>query len=137
MQGLFVVFGLSWLLAMLWLALMARLLQRLVEQDPALYDLLGKPVMRFLGGTYPGARSGTGGTFVSLSGLSQGQVDLRIHYGLDEVAAAARLWGWIVFSRPRPSTDRDVRRLQRQLRLCGGGCLLGLVALFWMAIQGL
>ena len=137
MQLLIAVFAVSWLLAMLWLVLIARLLRRLVEHDQALYALLGKPVMRLPGGTFPGRHSGTGGTFVSLSGLSQGQVDLRVHYGLDELLAAARLWAWIVFSRPRPSTDRHARRLQRQLRLCGGGCLLGLVALFWMAIQGL
>ena len=130
------LFSLTWLLAMLWLLLIARLLRSLVQNDRPLYDQLGRPVMRGPGWTIPAARPGPGG-FVSLSGLSEGKLELRSFYGLDELVAAVRLWRWIVVSKPRTSHAPEVSRLQRQLRLCGSGFLLGLVALLWMAMRGL
>jgi hypothetical protein len=123
-------------LALLWLVLMARLLRCLADQDPALYARLGQPVMRLPGASIPEPRSGPG-PFVSLTGLSQGRLELRSLYGPEELVAAARLWAWIAFSWPRPTEVRAVRRLQRQLRWCGSGCLLGLAALLWLAVRGL
>ena len=136
MTLLLAVFGLTWLLALLWLVLMARLHRCLLESDSALYEQLGRPVMRWLWWSWPQPRQGPG-PFVSLGALFRGSVELNTHYSPDEIKASFKLLRWIVASRPRPSSSRPVRRLQRQLRLCGSGCLLGLISVLVLAIGGL
>ena len=136
MTPLLAVFGLTWLLALLWLVLMARLHHCLLESDSALYEQLGRPVMRWLWWSWPQPRVGPG-QFLSLGALAQGGVELSTLYSPDEIKAALNLLRWIVASRPRASISRPARRLQRQLRLCGSACLLGLISVLVLAIGGL
>lgn len=51
-------------------------------------------------------------------------VELRSTYAPGELRALWSLLVWIVGNRPRPSSDPGCRRLQRRLRLCGGGFLV-------------
>jgi hypothetical protein len=131
MTPLLSVFGLAWLLALVWLTLMPQLLQRLAHQDPEAYDTLGRPVMRWLWWSWPNAGQGLP-PFLSLTGLLKGRVELQTLYTPAEVGSMLRLGGWILFNRPRLAVGRATRRLQLQLRLCALGfglAMAGLLAL--------
>lgn len=117
----------AWLLALCWLLLIGRQLNRLSAHDAELYGLLGRPVMRWLWWSWPEPRPGPG-PYLSLGGLAQGRVELRSTYAPDEIRALWSLLVWIVTNRPRPSPDQGCRRLQRRLRLCGCGFLLAFAA---------
>jgi hypothetical protein len=131
MTPLLGVFGLGWLLAMLWLVLMPQLLQRLARQNPEAYDALGRPMMRWLWWSWPNAGRGLP-PFLSLTGLRQGRVELQTLYAPAEIGSMLRLGGWILFNRPRLAVGRAARRLQLQLRLCALGfglALTGVIAI--------
>ena len=130
------VFGALWLLALLWLVLIARLQCCLFTTDLPLYEQLGRPVMRWLRWSWPEQRAGPA-PGVDVLGLSQGQLNLTTRYGIDEVRSALRLLVWIVVNRPRSSSSAQARRLQRQLRWCGGSLLGGFILLLVVAIRGL
>ena len=134
MHVLVMAMATTWLLALCWLLLMGRLLNRLSAHDPELYGLLGEPVMRWLWWSWPAPRPGPG-PYVSLGGLAQGRLELRTTYAPSEIKALWSLLIWIVTSRPRPGADQSCRRLQRRLRLCGGGFLVGFAAVLGWVIS--
>ena len=125
MATLLVLFALSWLLALLWLLLTARLLQRLANQEPEAYAALGSPVMRWLWWSWPEQRQGLP-PHLSLTALLQSRVDLQTLYAPAEVGSMLRLGRWILLNQPRLAAGGKTRRLQRQLRLCAVGFAIGL-----------
>ena len=134
MSQLLPLMAITWLLAGLWLMLTARLLQHLVQHDLEAYNALGRPVMRWLWWSWPTPRSGLP-PFVSLTGLAQGQLQLKTLYPIDEIQALLRLNRWILLNRPRLRVSPTARRLQRQLRGCALAFVLGLIAtVAWAAV---
>jgi hypothetical protein len=133
MTALFCLVALTWLLALLWLVLLLRLHNRLFQADPELYELLGRPVMRWLWWSSP-EPSSDGPIMLNLAALTRGAIELQTLSTPEQIRSALRLLRWIVQSRPRPSQDASCRRLQRQLRLCGVGFLLGFGLVVLVAI---
>ena len=134
LQPLLLLFGLTWLLAALWLALMARLLQQLHRQDPEAYAALGSPVMRWLWWCWPSPRDGLP-PFVSLTDLSQGRLTLTTQYRPAEIGSMLGLLGWVLRDRPRLQVSLASRRLQTQLRLSALGFGLGFAGVLLLAVS--
>lgn len=134
MQPLLLLFGLTWLMAALWLALMARLLQQLHRHDPEAYAALGSPVMRWLWWCWPTPQQGLP-PFISLTGLSQRRLELSTRYSPAEIGSIMRLLLWVLRDRPRLSVSRASLRLQAQLRLSALGFVLGFAGLLLMAVS--
>lgn len=123
------LFVCGWLLAALWLVLMARLLNQLFRADPAAYAALGHPVMRWLWWSWPTPERGVAPRlFVQVNGSLQ----LSTIYSLDGLASMSRVAIWIALNRPQLVVNRATKRQQRRLRACGIVfllCLLGIVLL--------
>jgi hypothetical protein len=133
MRSLLPLFAFTWLMALLWLVLLTRLLQRLAQRDPAAYAALGRPVMRWLWWSWPNAREGLP-PFLSLTGLLQRRVALQTRYAPAEVGSMLRLVRWILCNSPRLTVSRRAQRLQVQLRLCVLVFALGLVGVVVLAV---
>lgn len=133
LQPLLLLFGLTWLLAALWLALVARLLQQLHRHDPEAYAALGRPVVRWLWWCWPTPRDGQP-PFVSLTGLTQRRLTLTTLYGPAEIGSMLRLLRWVLRDRPRLNVSLASRRLQAQLRLCALGFGLGFAGVLMLAV---
>lgn len=126
---LLLLFACGWLLAALWLVLMARLLNQLLRSEPEVYAALGCPVMRWLWWRWPVSAPGSG---PRLFLQARGRLDVSTLYSLDEVGSIARVALWIVLNRPNLVVSRATRRQQQRLRACAIGfmlCLLGVVVL--------
>ena len=134
MTALVTVVAATWGLALLWLVLMLRLHRRLLEADPELYALLGRPVMRWLWWSAPEPSPGGVPPLLKLAALAQGSLELETMSSPAEIRSKLKLLHWIVRSRPRPSLDTRCRRLQRQLRLCGIGFGIGCCLVVILAI---
>jgi hypothetical protein len=133
LRFLLVLFACGWLLAALWLVLMARLLNHLVRQEPAAYETLGRPQMRWLLWSWPAPeRASAPRLFL----MANGRVEVTTLYSIDELAALARLVIWIALNRPKCELTRATKRQQRQLRVCGLGFLLCLGGVVLLAVLG-
>jgi hypothetical protein len=129
LRFLLVLFACGWLLAALWLVLMARLLNHLVRQEPAAYETLGRPQMRWLcWGSPTPERALAPRLFL----MANGRVEVSTLYSIDELASLARLVIWIALNRPKLELTRATKRQQRQLRACGLGFLL---CLGWVVLR--
>ena len=133
MAPLLILFGLGWLLALLWLLLMAQLLQRLVHQEPEAYAALGSPVMRWLWWSWPEQRQGLP-PFLSLTALMQSRVELQTLYAPAEIGSMLQLGRWILLNQPLLAVSRKTLRLQRQLRLCAVVFAIGLAGVVVLGI---
>ena len=130
---LLLLFACGWLLAVLWLVLIARLLNQLFRHDPAAYEALGRPQMRWLWWNWPTQElSSAPRLFLKASG----RVELLTLYTVDEFMAIARLTSWIVLNRPRLELSRTTKHKQRQLRACGLVFLLCLGGVVLLAAWG-
>jgi hypothetical protein len=123
----------GWLLAVLWLVLMARLLNQLFRADPAAYAALGRPVMRWLWWSWPTPERGLA---PRLFAQANGSLQLSTVYSLDEVASISRLAIWIALNRPNLAVTRVTKRQQRRLRACGVGFLLCFLGVVLVAVLG-
>ena len=130
---LLVLFACGYLLAVLWLVLMARLLNQLFRHDPAAYEALGRPQMRWLWWTWPTPERGSA---PRLFLKASGSVELLTLYTVDEFTSLARLTSWIALNRPRLELVRTTKRQQRQLRACGLVFLLCLGGVVLLAAWG-
>jgi hypothetical protein len=127
------LFACGWLLAALWLVLMARLLNQLCRGDPDVYNALGCPVMRWLWWSWPAPdRGAPPRLFVQPTG----NLELATQYSLDEVFVISRLAIWIALNRPNLDVNRVTKRQQRRLRACGLGFLLCLFVVVLLAVVG-
>ena len=125
----------AWLLALLWLALITRLLKRLSRDQPALYAQLGQPVMRWLWWSWPDQRQGLAPR-LALSDLPRGRVSLQTVHAPQEVGALARLLLLIVLKPRRvQSLDPACRRLINLLRLCAVGFCGALAGVMLVVIR--
>jgi hypothetical protein len=126
---LLVLFACGWLLAALWLVLMARLLNQLCHQDPAAYETLGRPQMRWVRWSWPTPKRASA---PRLFLMANGRVEVSTLYSIDELAVLVRLVIWIALNRPKLELTRATKRQQRQLRACGLGFLL---CLGWVVLH--
>ncbi len=133
LRFLLVLFACAWLLAALWLVLMARLLNQLCHQDPAAYETLGCPQMRWLWWSWPTPQRASA---PRLFLMANGRVEVSTLYSIDELASLARLVIWIALNRPKLELTRATKRQQRQLSACGLGFLLFLVGVVLLAVLG-
>jgi hypothetical protein len=133
LRFLLVLFACAWLLAALWLVLMARLLNQLCNQDPAAYETLGRPQMRWLWWSWPTPERALA---PRLFHMANGRVDVSTLYSIDELASLARLVIWIALDRPKLELTRATKCQQRQLRVCGLGFLLCLGGVVLLAVLG-
>ena len=104
---LLVLFACGFLLAVLWLVLMARLLNQLFRHDPAAYEALGRPQMRWLWWTWPTPERGSA---PRLFFKASGSVELLTLYTVDIFTSLARLTSWIALNRPRLELVRTTKR---------------------------
>ena len=130
---LLLLFASGWLLAVLWLVLMARLLNQLFRVDPAAYAALGRPVMRWLCWSWPTPEPGLA---PRLFVKANGSLQLSTMYLLDEVGSISRLAIWIALNRPNLVVARATTRQQRRLRACGIGFLLCFLGVVLVAVLG-
>jgi hypothetical protein len=133
LSTLLLLFACGWLLAALWLVLMARLLNQLFRHDPAAYEALGCPQMRWLWWSWPTPERGSA---PRLFLKANGSIELSTLYSIDELASLSRLAIWIALNRPKLALARATKRQQRQLRACGIGFLLCLGGVFLFAALG-
>ena len=133
LYSLLLLFACGWLLAALWLVLMARLLDHLFCHDPGAYEALGRPQMRWLWWSWPTPqRCSAPRLFIK----AKGSLELTTLYSINELASLSRLATWIALNRPKLELARGTKRQQRQLRACGLGfllCLGGVVLLAALA----
>ncbi len=135
MESLLLLFGVGWLAAMSWLVWMAKLLNRLCQEDPELYRELQAPVLRWLWWQWPTtAPSEPPRLWINPGG--SGRLALRSDYSLEELGGLGRLLRWIVLNQPRPSSDRGCRRLRQRLRLAATTLLLSLASLVALGLLG-
>jgi hypothetical protein len=123
----------GWLLAVLWLVLLARLLNQLFRADPAAYAALGRPVMRWLWWSWPTPKRGLAPRLFVQANVS---LQLSTMYSLDEVASISRVVIWMALNRPSFAVTRVTKRQQRRLRACGIGFLLCFLGVVLVAVLG-
>ena len=133
LSSLLLLFACGWLLAALWLVLMARLLNQLFRHDPGAYEALGRPQMRLLWWSWPTPERGSA---PRLFLKAKGSVELSTLYSINELASLSRLAIWIALNRPKLELARAAKRQQRQLRVCGLGFLLCLCGVVLLAALG-
>jgi hypothetical protein len=133
LSSLLLLFACGWLLAALWLVLMARLLNQLFRHDPASYEALGRPQMRWLWLSWPASKRRAA---PRLFLRANGSVELSTLYSIDELASLLRLVIWIALNCPKLELARATKRQQRQLRACGLGFLLCLAGVVLLAALG-
>ena len=133
LTALLLLFACGWLLAVLWLVLMARLLNQLFCSDPAAYVALGRPVMRWLWWSWP---SPDRGSAPRLFVQTTGGFELATLYSIKEVASISRVAIWIVLNSPNLTVNRVTKRQQRRLRACGLGFVLFLLGVVLLVVLG-
>jgi hypothetical protein len=130
---LLVLFACGWLLASLWLLLMARMLNQLFRHDSGAYEALGRPQMHWLWWNWPTAEKGAA---PRLFLRGNGGLELSTLYSVDELASLSRRAIWIALNHPKLVLARTTKRQQRQLRVCGLGFLLCLGGVVLLAALG-
>lgn len=101
--------------AALWLVCMARFLSRLHSDAPAVYDALGRPVMRYLWWTVPSSRAPAGhGVLVQ---AASGRLSLGTGYTPGEIRATGRLLAFVLRGDAARLDDPSLRRLGVALRV--------------------
>jgi hypothetical protein len=102
------------LFAGLWLVTMARFLSRVARSEPAAYESLGRPVMRFLMWNVPADPSADAPHRLV---VGPGGIDAQTCYTPEQVHATLRLIGWIVRGGYGELSDPACRRLGVLLRV--------------------
>ena len=117
------------LFALAWLATMVRFLTRFARSEPAAYDALGRPVMRFLMWNIP---AGPPADAPHRLVVGPGVIDAQTYYTPEQVHATLRLISWIVRGGYGELSDPACRRrgvLLRVLALVFPLVLLGTMAM--------
>ncbi len=112
---------------------MARLLNQLFRHDPAAYEALGRPQMRWLWWSWPTPERGSA---PRLFLKAKGSIELLTLYSINELASLSRLAIWVALNRPKLELARATKCRQRQLRACGLGFLLCLGGVVLLAALG-
>ncbi|MGE0483042.1 MAG: hypothetical protein AB7Q81_02785 [Gammaproteobacteria bacterium] len=128
MTHLMLPFVLLMLLAAGWLAVMARLLLRLVEHEPKIYAALGSPVLRVLHWEIPDEERHARGLQAAVVRREGEQHPRRPDYTPEELRRVSNLLEFIVGGRFRMMHDAEARRLSEWLRTILALFPLGLTA---------